>query len=67
MLGFDPVNQIENLWKDDYGAYLQMEWTAPVLTQQQVGADWQRVADQLNQRVAVLPVLGTWAMKAPWC
>ncbi|MCS6783460.1 MAG: CHAT domain-containing protein, partial [Gloeomargarita sp. SKYG98] len=34
-----------------------MEWTAPILTQQQVGADWQRVADQLNQRVAVLYVV----------
>ncbi len=53
-LGFDPVDKMENLWKNQYAPQLQMDFTAPMLNQAQVGADLQAVANQNNQRAALI-------------
>jgi CHAT domain-containing protein len=53
-LGFDPVDKMENLWKNQYAPQLQMDFTAPMLNQQQVGEDLQAVVNLKNQRTGLI-------------
>lgn len=53
-LGFDPVDKMENLWKNQYAPQLQMDFTAPMLNQQQVGEDLQVVVNMKNQRAGLI-------------
>ncbi len=53
-LGFDPVDKMENLWKNQYAPQLQMEFSQPMLNQQQVGADLQAVVNRKNQRAGLI-------------
>ncbi|APB34526.1 hypothetical protein GlitD10_2197 [Gloeomargarita lithophora Alchichica-D10] len=53
-LGFDPVDKMENLWKNQYAPQLQMDFSAPMLNQKQVGEDLQLVLNMKNQRVGLI-------------
>ncbi|MEN9216869.1 MAG: CHAT domain-containing protein [Gloeomargarita sp. HHBFW_bins_162] len=53
-LGFDPVDKMENLWKNQYAPQLQMEFSEPILNQDQVGADLQAVVNLKKQRAGLI-------------